>query len=325
MNRDELIGALYASIGETCVAEPNIAHIEIHGNEVLGVHLVPGLEVEAEEFSDRIEVKMTVEKDHQINQPVRICFGLLDPNGSQQIDMHIRLEQNSRVAVLASCTFPNAVDVFHGMDAVIELGKGAEYIYLERHVHGPEGGVEVIPKAKVYLDEGAKFRTDFELVKGAVGKIDIDYEAECQRDSILDMIARISGRGDDKIAINEKAHLLGEGAHGVLRTNIAVKDRASATIKNTLVASAPGARGHVDCKEIVQDEAFANAIPIVEVKHPKAHVTHEASIGSVDSKQLETLMCRGLTEDQATELIIQGLLNPRGGDSSQGRWWTAPS
>jgi Fe-S cluster assembly scaffold protein SufB len=183
----------------------------------------------------------------------------------------------------------------------------------------------VIPKAKVYLDEGAKFRTDFELVKGAVGKIDIDYEAECQRDSILDMIARISGRGDDQIAINEKAHLLGEGAHGVLRTNIAVKDRARAEIKNTLIASAPGARGHVDCKEIVQGEAFANAIPIVEVKHPKAHVTHEASIGSVDSKQLETLMCRGLTEDQATELIIQGLLNPRGGNSSQKKWWTTPS
>jgi len=29
-----------------------------------------------------------------------------------------------------------------------------------------------------------------------------------------------------------------------------------------------------------------------------------------DSKQLETLMCRGLTEDDATNLIIEGLLSP---------------
>ena len=49
-------------------------------------------------------------------------------------------------------------------------------------------------------------------------------------------------------------------------------------------------------------------VPVVDVQHPKAHVTHEAAIGSVDTKQLETLMSRGLTEDEAVELIIQGLL-----------------
>jgi Fe-S cluster assembly scaffold protein SufB len=81
-------------------------------------------------------------------------------------------------------------------------------------------------------------------------------------------------------------------------------------VKNTMIASAPFCRGHVDCKEVVQGDAQAHVVPIVEVNHPKAHVTHEASVGSVDSKQLETLMCRGLTEDEATELIIEGLLSP---------------
>jgi hypothetical protein len=66
----------------------------------------------------------------------------------------------------------------------------------------------------------------------------------------------------------------------------------------------------VDCKEIVQDEGQARAVPVVDVKHPKAHVTHEAAIGSVDNKQLETLMAHGLDEDEATDLIIEGLLSP---------------
>lgn len=66
--------------------------------------------------------------------------------------------------------------------------------------------------------------------------------------------------------------------------------------------------GHVDCKEIVQGDAVATAIPIVEVRHPKAPVTHEAAIGNVNSKQLETLMSRGPHEDQAVDLIIRGLL-----------------
>lgn len=310
MNRNELIRALYDSIGEACVSDPETAHIEIHGNRVLGLHLVEGLEVDAEETADGIRATMTVRAGRRIAQPVRICFGLLEDTGSQKIEMTTRLEEGARVAVLSSCTFPNAVAVRHTMDAAIEIGREAEYIYLERHVHSEAGGIEVVPRARVRLEEGARFRTDFELLKGRVGRIDIAYDAECLQHSVLDMAARIHGRADDRIRIHEKAHLKGEGAHGVLRSNIAVQDEARADIENTLIASAAGARGHVDCREVVRDRAVANAVPVVEVHHPKAHVTHEASIGSVDSKQLETLMCRGLTEDEATDMIIEGLLRP---------------
>jgi len=310
VGRQELIQALYESIGEECVTAGDVAHVEVHGNRVLGLHLVPGLEIEADERDDGIEASVVVRAGTRIEQPVRICFGLIPESGVQRITMSTTMEEASRVAILASCTFPNAVDVLHEMDAEITIGKGAEYVYLERHVHGDEGGVRVVPNAKITLEEGARFRTDFELVRGSVGEIDFDYDATCRAGSVLEMAARISARGEDRVKIHEKADLVGEGARGVLTTNIAVRDRAQADIRNTLTASAPYARGHVDCKEIVQGEAVAKAVPIVEVRHPKAHVTHEAAIGSVDSKQLETLMSRGLTEDDATELIIGGLLSP---------------
>jgi hypothetical protein len=87
-----------------------------------------------------------------------------------------------------------------------------------------------------------------------------------------------------------------------------VRNEASAEVYNELTASAAGAQGHVDCNEIVQDNGRAKAIPVVDVRHPRAHVTHEAAIGSVDSKQLQTLMSRGLSEEEAVEMIIQGLL-----------------
>jgi Fe-S cluster assembly scaffold protein SufB len=123
------------------------------------------------------------------------------------------------------------------------------------------------------------------------------------------MIARMSGRGDDQIRIRETAHLEGAGSTGVLLSRIAVRESARADVYNELTASAPDARGHVDCKEIVQGQAVARATPVVNVRHPRAHVTHEAAIGSVDSRQLQTLMARGMTEDEATELIIRGLLS----------------
>ncbi|MBD3267157.1 SufBD protein, partial [bacterium] len=174
---------------------------------------------------------------------------------------------------------------------------------------GQDGGVNVIPHSKVYVKEGARFQTDFELIKGRVGMIDIDMELTGEARSVSEINARVSGSGDDEITIRETAHLIGEYARGVLVSNIALRDRARANILSTLTASAPYARGHVDCKEIVQDNAVAKAIPVVEVNHPKAHITHEAAIGSVDSKQLETLMSRGLDEEEAVDLIIQGLLS----------------
>jgi len=308
---NQLIDALYESIGvnpHQLRGRADIARIEIHHNRVLGVHLLPGLQVDANEKPDGIEAVIRLTRGTRIEKPIQVCFGMIPEDGLQRIELEIIVEEDARAGIVAHCTFPNARRIRHEMDAVLRIGAGAEYAYFERHVHGVEGGVVVVPKSKVYVGEGARYQTDFELIRGRVGEIDIDVDVTAEAHSTSEVTARIRGAGDDRIAIRESAHLVGEHARGVLTSNIALRDRAQAIIYNTLTASAPYARGHVDCKEIVQDEAVAKAVPIVEVNHPKAHVTHEAAIGSVDSKQLETLMSRGLDEDQAVDLIIQGLL-----------------
>jgi hypothetical protein len=48
---------------------------------------------------------------------------------------------------------------------------------------------------------------------------------------------------------------------------------------------AKGARGHVDCREILKDNSLASAVPIVTVTHPLAKVTHEAAIWKHRSKR----------------------------------------
>lgn len=297
-----------AEFGAHAVGD-DVAHLEVHGNQVVGAQLVPGLEIETQEIEDGIEARIVVERGAQLDKPVHMCFGLLPQTGMQHIVMDVEVREGASANILAHCTFPNAVDVTHAMDAEIRIEPGAEYRYFERHVHGPDGGVLVVPKAKVHLGEGARFRTEFELLKGRVGKMDIDYEVTCQAHAVLEMIARLIGRADDSIVIHETGHLVGEYARAALQSHMALRDTARAEVFNTITASAPYARGHVDCKEIVQEQAVARAVPIVEVRDPKAHVTHEAAIGSVDSKQLQTIMSRGLSEDDAVELIIEGLLS----------------
>jgi Fe-S cluster assembly scaffold protein SufB len=60
--------------------------------------------------------------------------------------------------------------------------------------------------------------------------------------------------------------------------------------------------------EIVKDRAVAKAIPIVQVNDPQAKVTHEAAIGSVDKRQMETLMAHGLSPSEAVDVIVRGIL-----------------
>ena len=289
--------------------DPEVARLVIHHNKVVGEKLLPGLNVEVKELEDGIDAKIMLEEGVVIEKPVHMCFGMLPEKGIQRIILDIEIRKNAKISMLAHCVFPNAVDVEHLMDAKIRIGEGAVYSYFEKHVHSPSGGIKVVPKSKVEVAKDGSFKTEFELIRGRVGLIDIDYETTCHENATLEMLARVSGKADDIIKIRETGYLVGEGARGVLNSRIAVRENASAEIYNKMVATAANAKGHVDCKEIVQDNGKASAIPIVEVSHPRAHVTHEAAIGSVDNKQLETLMSRGLSEDDAVDLIIEGLLS----------------
>lgn len=289
--------------------DPEVAYIVLNQNKILGMHTVPGLEVNIKELKDGIDAVINVQDGAIIRKTVHLCFGVIPETGVQRIIMELNIGKNAKISILAHCVFPNAVDVQHIMDAKININDGAQYSYIEKHIHSPKGGVKVYPRAIIKLGKKAKFKTEFELLKGRVGLIDIDYETICDRESILEMTAKISGLADDIIKVKETGHLIGKKARGVLTSKIAVRDRAKAEVYNKLTATAPYARGHVDCKEIVQDKGIATAIPILEVNHPKARITHEAAIGSVDTKQLETLLSRGLSEEKAVELIIKGLLS----------------
>jgi len=238
-----------------------------------------------------------------------MCFGMIPENGIQKMVINTDIRENASVSFLAHCAFPNAVDIQHIMDGTINVGKNAKFHYFEKHVHGTHGGVKVYPNAVIHLFEGARFYTEFELTKGRAGLIDIKYEATCEAESVLEMITRISGKEDDQINIKEIGHLIGEKSRGFLSSRVAATGNTRAEVYNKLTASAAYARGHVDCTEIIKDNGVVSAIPVVEVNHPKAHITQEAALGSVDSKQLQTLMARGLTENKATDLIIQGLLS----------------
>jgi len=306
---DELRRALPMVGAEPAILDDlRVAHIIAQGHHILSHRTVPGLRVDLEETPDAIVGKLIVEKGVSITQPIHMCFGLAHPTGLQQIKIDVEILEGAQAQVLSHCLFPFAKAAEHRMQAVMKLGPGASLNYTEGHYHGPHGGMQVLPHATIKIDKGARYFSDFSLLSGSVGSLDIDYLVEVEEEGIAELTAKIFAHKTDRIILKEAVMLRGERSRGLIKTRVVLEGQAQAEITGVTEAYAKGARGHVDCMEVVQGRAHASAIPIVRVFHPEAKVTHEAAIGSVDKKELETLMARGLTPEQAVEMIVSGIL-----------------
>ena len=72
-----------------------------------------------------------------------------------------------------------------------------------------------------------------------------------------------------------------------------------------------GAKSNVECDTIILDDiSVSDTLPYNIVKNNSAQVQHEATVSKVSEEQLFYLMSRGLTEEQATEMIIMGFIEP---------------
>ena len=71
------------------------------------------------------------------------------------------------------------------------------------------------------------------------------------------------------------------------------------------------AKSHIECDTLMLDEkSLSDTIPTNIVQNSTSFIEHEASVSKVNEEQLFYLMSRGLTEEQATEMIIMGFIEP---------------
>jgi hypothetical protein len=287
---------------------PQVATLVISANNVLMAHEIPGVHLEAEEIENGVKARIFVDAGVKVDKPVHLCFGVIPAEGVQEILADYEIGEGASAQFLAHCSFPNAIKVQHHMDARVHVGRNASLTYTEEHFHGTGGGVEVLPKAQVVIDEGGRYVTTFNLTRGRIGKMEIDYEIEVGAKGVVEMVTKAYGHEDDQVKVNEIVHLNGEKARGITRTRVAVRDQATSQVFTTMEGNASGARGHMDCTEIVRGRAIAQNTPIVVVRDDQAQVTHEAAIGTVNRKELETLLARGLNEEEAVDLIIRGMI-----------------
>lgn len=74
-----------------------------------------------------------------------------------------------------------------------------------------------------------------------------------------------------------------------------------------VAAKAENARNHTQCDSLlIGDRCAAHTFPYIEVKNPTAQVEHEATTSKVSEDQLYYCRQRGLSEEDAVSMIING-------------------
>lgn len=282
----------------------------VEGNKIISEQMPKGVVSNTRETVNGVYAEIRITKGVKLSEPLFFCFGLKGKEEEQMIETNLILEEGAEVEILAHCSFPNAEKSSHKMESKYEIGKNAKLKYTEHHYHGISSGILVMPKLKVNVNEGGVFLSDFVLSKGSVGQVGIEIEVILGKGAKSEINSKVFGKSQkDIISIIDKVTLEGDGSKSLVTMRAAAKNGGRVFMQGETYARGANSVGHIDCQEIVSGKgSIAKAVPIVEVSNDEARVTHEASVGKINQKELETLMTRGMDEGEATELIIEAMM-----------------
>ncbi len=107
-------------------------------------------------------------------------------------------------------------------------------------------------------------------------------------------------------------HLAPNTSSNVISKSVA-RNGGSANYRDwiSIGPKADGAKTKIECDTLILDgESSSDTIPMKRVQNNNCTVEHEATVSKVSDEQLFYLMSRGLTESQATQMIVMGFLEP---------------
>ncbi|SFS63624.1 Fe-S cluster assembly protein SufB [Marininema halotolerans] len=74
---------------------------------------------------------------------------------------------------------------------------------------------------------------------------------------------------------------------------------------------ATGSKAKIECDTLIlDDQSTSDTIPYNEIKTDDIVLEHEATVSKVSEEQLFYLMSRGLSEEEATQMIVMGFIEP---------------
>jgi uncharacterized protein len=226
----------------------------------------------------------------------------------QNLSNLILLEPGVRAEIDSAC-WSEKKKLGGGHQAVskVVLKKGAQLIMRENQSWGGEDKVET--RLDFWLEEKANLVYFFKCLQTPkVLKTESNFYLQKEAKSNL-VFTLLANQGN--LQMKDSTFLNGKGASGILRSRIVGGQKAQVRNRSRMIANQAGT-GHVDCSGLLlSDQAMIQVIPELKNRRKNASLTHEASVGRIAEEVLDYLRTRGLTEEEATDLVIASFLGEK--------------
>jgi Fe-S cluster assembly protein SufB len=250
-----------------------------------------------------------VPKGVEVPLPLQAYFRINGENTGQFERTLIVVDEGARVHYIEGCTAPiYATDSLHA--AVVEVialpGSKVRYTTIQNWSNDVYN--LVTKRAHAHTNSRVEW-----IDANTGSRLTMKYPAIYLRGegATADIISvAVAGKGQHQDTGAKAVHLASNTKSRIVSKSVS-KDGGRATYRGQLKV-APGATNvvaSVRCDALMlDDQSRSDTYPYIDIQEDDTTMTHEATVGKISAEQVFYLMSRGLTENEAQNLIVQGFL-----------------
>ena len=247
----------------------------------------------------------------RVDVPLQAYFRINSDNMGQFERTLIIAEKNSYVHYIEGCTAPNySSDSLHSAVVEIIAHEGAHVRYTT--IQNWSDNVYNLVTKRAYAHRNATV----EWIDGNLGsKVTMKYPAiylmgEGAHGEVLS--AAFAGDGQHQDAGAKCIHAAPHTTSNIVSRSISKgTGRTSYRGHIKVLAKAYDVKVNVRCDALLLDEqAQSDTYPYMDIDNPDVTIGHEATVSKVGEDQLFYLTSRGIAEEDATALIVNGFFEP---------------
>jgi Fe-S cluster assembly protein SufB len=252
-----------------------------------------------------------VPKGVQTSSPLQAYFRINSENMGQFERTLIIVDEGASVHYVEGCTAPTyTTNSLHSAVVEIFVKKDA-YCRYTTIQNWANNVYNLVTKRATVAENG-----NMEWIDGNLGsKLTMKYPSillrgEGARGNTLSIA--LAGKGQLQHAGAKMHHLAPNTSSSIVSKSIS---RGGGKVSYLGLVhfgkKASGARSNIECDTLIMDnQSTSDTIPYNEIHNDNISLEHEAKVSKVSEEQLFYLMSRGLDEQEATEMIVMGFIEP---------------
>ncbi len=252
-----------------------------------------------------------VPKGVKVDIPLQAYFRINTQNMGQFERTLIIADEGSQVHYVEGCTAPTySSDSLHSAVVEIIVKKGARVRYTTIQNWSNNVYNLVTKRAAAYQD------AVMEWVDGNLGsKLTMKYPSVYLMEpgahgEILSLA--FAGAGQHQDAGGKIVHAASNTTSTIISKSLS-KDGGRTSYRGLLKVydGCENVKSNVRCDALLLDETSrSDTYPTMEIDAPDVHIQHEAYVSKLGEDQLFYLMSRGLSEEAAAKMIVNGFVEP---------------